>query len=122
MYDWIERGKKVIMNTYSQFPIVIEKGEGVYVWDNEGKMYLDFVAGIAVNSIGYNDSDFIEKIHLQLKKLHHCSDLYWNKPAIELSELLIQNSCFDKIFYCNSGAEAIEAAIKLSRKYGKKHI
>ncbi len=121
MKEWIERGSKVIMNTYSQFPIVIEKGNGVYLWDSEGKKYLDFVAGIAVNALGYNDSDYVEQISLQLSKLQHCSNLYWMIPSIELSEVLVQNSCFDKVFYCNSGAEAVEAAIKLSKKYGKKH-
>ena len=120
MSEWIERGKKVIMNTYSQFPIVIEKGDGVYLWDSDGNMYLDFVAGIAVNALGYNNSDYVKEISTQLTKLQHCSNLYWMIPSIELSELLIQNSCFDKIFYCNSGAEAVEAAIKLSKKYGKK--
>ncbi len=118
--EWIERGTKVIMNTYSQFPIVLEKGNGVYLWDNNGKMYLDFVAGIAVNALGYNDSDYVKEISTQLAKLQHCSNLYWIPPSIELGEILIQNSCFDKIFYCNSGAEAVEAAIKLSKKYGKK--
>ncbi len=120
MSDWIERGTKVIMNTYKQFPIVLEKGNGVYLWDSEGKKYLDFVAGIAVNALGYNDSDYIQEITTQLKKMQHCSNLYWMIPSIELGEILIQNSCFDKIFYCNSGAEAVEAAIKLSKKYGKK--
>ena len=120
MENWIERGNKVIMNTYSQFPIVLEKGDGVYLWDSNGKKHLDFVAGIAVNALGYNDSDYVKEISNQLSKLQHCSNLYWMIPSIELSELLIQNSCFDRAFYCNSGAEAVEAAIKLSRKYGKK--
>ncbi len=120
MEDWIERGNKVIMNTYSQFPITIEKGNGVYLWDSNGNKYLDFVAGIAVNALGYNDFDYVKEISNQLAKLQHCSNLYWMIPSIELSELLTKNSCFDKIFYCNSGAEAVEAAIKLSRKYGKK--
>lgn len=120
MNEWIERGNKVIMNTYNQFPIVLEKGNGVYLWDSEGKVYLDFVAGIAVNALGYNNSDYVREISAQLTKLQHCSNLYWMIPSIELSELLVQNSCFDRVFYCNSGAEAVEAAIKLSRKYGKK--
>jgi len=119
--EWIERGTKVIMNTYSQFPIVLEKGDGVYLWDSDGKKYLDFVAGIAVNALGYNDSDYVKEISTQLAKLQHCSNLYWMPPSIELGEILIKNSCFDKIFYCNSGAEAVEAAIKLSKKYGKKN-
>lgn len=118
MNEWIERGKEVIMNTYSQFPLVLEKGKGVYLWDSEGKIYLDFVSGIAVNALGYCDSDYINGISLQLSKLQHCSNLYWIIPSIELGEILTQNSCFDKIFYCNSGAEAVEASIKLSRKYG----
>ncbi len=118
--EWIERGNKVIMNTYSQFPIVLEKGEGVHLWDSEGKKYMDFVAGIAVNALGYNNSDYVKEISAQLTKLQHCSNLYWMPPSIELGELLVENSCFDKIFYCNSGAEAVEAAIKLSKKYGKK--
>ena len=120
MSEWIKRGTKVIMNTYSQFPIVLVKGDGVYLWDNEGKKYIDFVAGIAVNSLGYNNSDYVKEISSQITKLQHCSNLYWMIPSIELSELLVQNSCFDKVFYCNSGAEAVEAAIKLSKKYGKK--
>ena len=120
MNDWIERGNKVIMNVYSQFPIVLEKGNGVYLWDSDGKEYLDFVAGIAVNALGYNDIDYVKEISTQLTKLQHCSNLYWMIPSIELSEILVQNSCFDKVFYCNSGAEAVEAAIKLSKKYGKK--
>lgn len=118
--EWIERGNKVIMNTYSQFPIVLEKGEGVHLWDSDGKKYVDFVAGIAVNALGYNNSDYVKEISTQLGKLQHCSNLYWMPPSIELGELLVNNSCFDKIFYCNSGAEAVEAAIKLSKKYGKK--
>ena len=118
--EWIERGTKVIMNTYSQFPIVLEKGNGVHLWDSDGKKYLDFVAGIAVNALGYNDSDYVKELSTQLAKLQHCSNLYWMPPSIELGESLVNNSCFDKIFYCNSGAEAVEAAIKLSKKYGKK--
>ena len=120
MNEWIERGNNVIMNTYNQFPIVLEKGNGVYLWDSEGKKYIDFVAGIAVNALGYNDADYVKEISLQLTKLQHCSNLYWMIPSIELGEKLIQNSCFDKVFYCNSGAEAVESAIKLSKKYGNK--
>jgi acetylornithine/N-succinyldiaminopimelate aminotransferase len=119
MESWIERGKKVLMNVYNQFPIVLERGKGVFVWDIDGKRYLDFVAGIAVNSLGYNNSNYVKGISKQLAKLQHCSNLYWMVDSIELSEILIQNSCFDRAFYCNSGAEAVEAALKLSKKYGK---
>ena len=120
--EWIERGKKVIMNTYSQFPISIEKGEGINLWDADGKKYIDFVAGIAVNSLGYNDRDYVEEIFKQVTKIQHVSNLYWIPPSIELAEILVKNSCFDKVFFCNSGAESIEGAIKLARKYGlEKH-
>lgn len=116
--EWIERGKNVIMNTYSQFPMALVKGKGVYVWDADNKKYLDFVAGIAVNALGYGDPDYIKNISEQVSKLQHVSNLYWMPPSIELAEILTENSCFDKVFFCNSGAEAVEAAIKLCKKYG----
>ncbi len=119
---YIKQGKEVIMNTYNSFPIVLEKGEGCYVWDVEGEKYLDFVSGIAVNCLGYNDKDYIKNLTDQARKIQHCSNLYWNLPAIELGKKLVENSCFDKVFFCNSGTESVEAALKLSRKYGmKKH-
>ena len=116
----IQLGKQNIMNTYSYFPLVIEKGEGCYLWDTEGNKYLDFVAGIAVNCLGYKNEEFISGMTEQLQKLNHCSNLYYNQPQIELADMLVKNSHFDKVFFCNSGAEAIEAALKLARKYGKK--
>ncbi len=116
--DMLKENKKYIMDTYASFPIGLEKGEGSYVWDFEGKKYLDFVAGIAVNCLGYNDSEFIENITEQLKKIQHCSNLYLNKPSIDLAKMLVENSDFDKVFYCNSGAESMEAALKICRKYG----
>ncbi len=106
-----------IMNTYGRFPITLEKGEGCYVWDTDGKKYLDFVAGIAVNSLGHADKELCETIAEQVKKIIHVSNLYWTEPQINLGEKLIKNSCFDKAFFCNSGAEAIEGLLKLSRKY-----
>lgn len=118
----IKRGKDVFMNTYAQFPLVIDKGEGVYVYDNEGKKYLDFVAGIAVNSLGYKNEKLEEALKEQLSKFTHCSNLYWNEPAIKAAELLVENSELDKVFFCNSGAEAVEGAMKLARKYAKKHV
>lgn len=117
---YIELGNQVIMNTYNTLPMVIEKGEGCYLWDIEGKKYLDFVSGIAVNCLGYNDKDYIKNLTDQARKIQHCSNLYWTLPAIELGEKLVENSCFDKVFFCNSGTEAVEAALKLSRKYGNK--
>jgi acetylornithine/N-succinyldiaminopimelate aminotransferase len=93
--QWIERGKQVIMHTYNSFPIVLDRGKGMYVWDIEGKCYLDFVSGIAVNCLGYKNETYIENVTNQLQKLTHCSNLYWNTPGVELAEMLIGNSCFD---------------------------
>lgn len=115
-----ELGNTVIMNTYNRFPITIEKGEGMYVYDENGKKYLDFVAGIAVNSLGHSHPKLTAAITEQAQNLIHISNLYWTKPQVELAQKLISNSDFDKIFYCNSGAEAIESALKISRKYGSK--
>ena len=112
-----ERGSKVIMNTYSRFPIAFDHGKGMYVWDMDGKKYLDFVAGIAVNSLGYSNEKLGKKIAEQSMKLMHVSNLYYTEPQITLAEELCANSCFDKVFFCNSGAETIESALKIARKY-----
>ncbi|GKX31123.1 acetylornithine aminotransferase [Vallitalea longa] len=122
MEQLINKGKELLMNTYAQFPIVIEKGEGVKVYDNKGNEYLDFVAGIAVNCLGYKNDKLIAALKQQLEKLIHCSNLYWNEPAIEAAELLVEHSKLDKVFFCNSGAEAIEGSLKLARKYAKKNL
>jgi acetylornithine/N-succinyldiaminopimelate aminotransferase len=116
----VDTGSKYLMNTYKYYPIVIDKGEGCYLWDTDGKKYLDFVAGIAVNSLGYANQDYIAHLTEQLKKFCHCSNLYYNAPQIELAKTLVTHSCFDKVFFCNSGAEAVESSLKLARKYGKK--
>lgn len=113
----IERGQQHIMNTYGRFPIVLEKGEGLYIWDENGKKYLDFVAGIAVNTLGHGNKKLSGAIAEQASKMIHVSNLYWTKPAISLAEKLTANSGFDKVFFCNSGAEAIEGALKIARKY-----
>lgn len=118
MNSIIEKGKDVIMNTYASFPIVLDRGEGCYLYDTDGKEYLDFVAGIAVNTLGYNNRKLEENIVAQFRKMHHCSNLYWTEPTIALAEKLTANSAFDKVFFCNSGTEAIEAGLKLARKYG----
>ena len=121
--DWVERGKKVLMQTYATQPMVLTAGKGSYVEDVDSKRYLDFASGIAVNSIGHCHPAYVEALTKQLSKLSHCSNLYYNQPAIELAEKLvaISNSSFDRAFFCNSGAEAVEGALKLSRKYAKKH-
>lgn len=117
----LDKSKKYVMNTYNSFPIVLTEGKGVYVWDEEGNKYIDFVAGIAVNVLGYGDKAYIEDIKNQFEKIHHCSNLYITKANVELAQVLIENSDFDKVFFCNSGTEGMEASIKLARKYGFKN-
>lgn len=111
-----------IMNTYKRFPIVLVKGSGVKVWDVNGKEYLDFAAGIAVCSLGHSHPQIIAAVKEQIEKLTHVSNLYYTEPQIQLAKLLIDNSFADKAFFCNSGAEANEAAIKLARKYAHENM
>ncbi|PKM52287.1 MAG: aspartate aminotransferase family protein [Firmicutes bacterium HGW-Firmicutes-7] len=122
MSELVKQGKEVFINNYKQFPIVFERGEGAYLFDIEGKKYLDFVSGIAVNALGYSDMELNQALKNQLDQLTHCSNLYYNKPSIDAAEKLINGSGLDKVFFCNSGAEANEAALKLSRKYAKKNF
>lgn len=117
--DIIELGSKYVMNTYKRLPKVFVKGEGSYLWDAEGNKYLDFVSGIAVNSLGHCPQVVTKAIKEQVDKLIHCSNLYWIEPQIKLAQILVENSCCHKAFFCNSGTEANEAAIKLARKWGK---
>lgn len=119
MQPWIEQGENYILKTYNRFPIVVERGSGCYVYDTKGKDYLDMTAGIAVNSLGYNHPALTCALKNQIDQLLHISNLYYTKPQIKAAQLLVENSIFDKVFFCNSGAEANEAAIKLARKYGK---
>jgi predicted acetylornithine/succinylornithine family transaminase len=118
---FLEASKKYLMNTYNRIPITLRKGRGVRVWDSEGKEYLDFVAGIAVNCLGHCHPRVVIAIQKQAQRLIHVSNLYHIEPQTELAKLLITHSCADKVFFCNSGAEANEAAIKLARKYAKDH-
>ncbi|MGL4392395.1 MAG: aspartate aminotransferase family protein [Fusobacteriaceae bacterium] len=117
----IDEGQKYVMNTYTRFPIVLKEGKGCYVTDTEGKKYLDFVAGIAVNSLGHGNEKLAKVIAEQAKKLIHVSNLYWTEPQVSLAKKLVELSCFDKVFFCNSGAESIEGALKLVRKYATKN-
>ena len=115
----IERGKQLFVQNYAQFPIVLESGEGLYVKDLDGNKYLDLVAGIAVNILGYQDKGFIKAVDEVLHGgLIHCSNLYWNQYAVSAAQKLINLSAMKRTFFCNSGTEAIEATIKLARKYG----
>ena len=118
--DNVTQGQKYVMNTYGRLPIALVKGEGSRVWDADGNEYLDFVGGLAVNSLGHCHPKVVEAIREQAGKLLHCSNLYWIEPQTELAKLLVENSFGDKVFFCNSGAEANEGAIKLARKFAKK--
>lgn len=111
-----------VMKTYGRFPIAIAKGEGCRLWDTDGKEYLDFVAGIATCTLGHAHPALIAAVTEQIKKLHHVSNLYYIPEQGQLAEWLVNNSCMDKVFFCNSGAEANEAAIKLVRKYAYSHM
>ena len=112
-----DRFDSSVMQTYGRFPIAIAKGEGCRLWDTDGKEYLDFVAGIATCTLGHAHPALIEAVTSQIKKLHHVSNLYYIPEQGQLAQMLVDNSCADKVFFCNSGAEANEAAIKLVRKY-----
>jgi predicted acetylornithine/succinylornithine family transaminase len=111
-----------IMNTYRRVPIALVKGEGARLWDANGKKYLDFVAGIAVCNLGHSHPNVVKAIKKQVKSLMHVSNLYYTQPQAEVAALLVKHSFADKAFFCNSGAEANEAAIKLARKYAHENM
>ena len=113
----MERAEQVVLHTYNRFPVVLDHGEGVYLYDTEGKAYLDFGAGIAVCALGYGDEAYKEALKRQIDRLMHTSNLYYNEPAMEAGEKLIRASGMSKVFFTNSGTEAIEGAIKAARKY-----
>lgn len=106
-----------VMGTYGRFPLALERGEGCRVWDTEGREYLDFVAGIATCTLGHAHPALVETVSRQIKTLHHVSNLYYIPPQGNLAKWLVEHSCADRAFFCNSGAEANEGAIKLARKY-----
>lgn len=108
---------RAVMKTYGRFPLALARGEGCRVWDTDGREYLDFVAGIATCTLGHGHPVMIEAVTQQIQKLHHVSNLYYIPEQGELAQWLTQRSCADKAFFCNSGAEANEGAIKLARKY-----
>lgn len=117
-----ELEQKYIINTYGRDPEetpLFVKGQGSYLWDEKGNSYLDMVSGLAVNILGHCPPSVVEALQEQSEKLFHCSNLFYTAPQVELAQLLVENSFADKVFFCNSGAEANEAAIKLARKYAK---
>ncbi|MDX2254381.1 MAG: aspartate aminotransferase family protein [Pseudanabaenaceae cyanobacterium bins.39] len=115
--DAIAEFNQYVMSTYARFPIALERGEGCLVWDSNGKEYLDFVAGIATCTLGHAHPAMVKAVTEQIQTLHHASNLFYFAPQGQLAKWLVQNSCADKAFFCNSGAEANEGAIKLARKY-----
>ncbi len=117
--ELIESEKKYLMQTYSRPAMVLDKGEGLKVWDLEGKMYYDFIGGIAVNTLGYSHPESVKAIQNQAEKLIHCSNLFYSEPQIILAKKLVEISCGDKVFFGNSGAEVNEGAIKIAVKYFK---
>jgi len=118
MTDWIDLERRYLFQNYGRQPIVIERGEGTRVWDVDGKEYLDFVGGLAVTALGHAHPAVTKAVAEQAERLVHVSNLYYTTPMIELARLLVEHSPLDRVFFCNSGAEAVEAAIKLARRYG----
>ena len=117
-----ERDAQYIANTYRRFPVALVSGKGSLVYDEEGKRYIDMGAGIAVNSFGIADDEWIAAVEAQLTKLQHASNLYYTAPCVELAELLCKKTGMKKVFFSNSGAEANECAIKAAREYGRTQL
>jgi len=115
--ELIKKATQYLANTYTRFPIVVTKGEGCWLWDVNGRRYLDFLAGIAVCNLGHAHKNVVDGLTAQAKKLFHVSNLFYMEPQIKAAQMLVEHSFGDKVFFCNSGAEANEAAIKLARRY-----
>ena len=113
----IDRAEQVLYKTYNRFPVIFERGEGVRLYDSEGNEYLDFGAGIAVVGLGYNDPEYTEALRQQAGRLLHCSNLYYNQPSIDAGERLLKASGMEKVFFTNSGTEAVEGALKIAKRY-----
>lgn len=117
MQAYIDEAEKNLLHTYNRYQVVFEKGDGVYLYDMEGTKYLDFVSGIAVFALGYHNQEYNDALKEQIDKIIHTSNYYYNLPAIEAAKKLKEISGMDRVFFTNSGAEAIEGAIKTARKY-----
>lgn len=118
MNESINEAERLLIKTYNRYKVVFDRGEGVKLFDTEGREYLDFFAGIAVQGLGYNYKGINEVIRAQADRLWHVSNYFYNQPAIDAGAKLLKVSCMDKVFFTNSGTEAIEGAIKIARKYG----
>jgi acetylornithine/N-succinyldiaminopimelate aminotransferase len=117
--NWPELEKKLFLRTVDRVPVTLVRGKGSRVWDDQGREYLDFVGGWAVNSLGHCPPVVVRALAKQAKTLIQASNQFYTIPQIELAQLLIKHSCLDRVFFCNSGAEANEGAVKLARRYGK---
>lgn len=115
--EFIDKAEQLLMHTYTRYQIVFDRGDGVYLYDTDGKKYLDFAAGIAVFALGYNNKEYNDALKGQIDKILHTSNLYYNEPAISAAYKLVMASGMDRVFFTNSGTEAIEGAVKLARKY-----
>lgn len=115
--EYIDKAEQGFYKTYNRFPVIFDHGNGVYLYDTEGNEYLDFGAGIAVMGLGYNDEEYNTAVKAQVDKLLHTSNLFYNVPSIEAGEKLLEVSGMDKVFFTNSGTEAIEGALKIARRY-----
>ena len=117
MQEYIDEAEQALLHTYNRYQVVLDKGDGVYLYDIEGKKYLDFVSGIAVFALGYNNKEYNDALKAQIDKVIHTSNYYYNVPAIEAAKKMKKVSGMDRIFFTNSGAEAVEGALKAARKY-----
>lgn len=117
MQNYIDEAEKALLHTYNRYQVVFEKGEGVYLYDTDGKKYLDFVSGIAVFALGYHNEEYNDALKEQIDKIIHTSNYYYNLPAIEAAKKIKEISGMDRVFFTNSGTEAVEGAIKAARKY-----
>ena len=117
MYPYIQQANQQFVPVYNRYPIVLDHGEGMYLYDTEGKRYLDFGSGIGVCALGYHDPNYTRALQEQMEKLMHTSNLFYNVPAIEAAKLFNQASGMEQVFFTNSGTEAIEGAIKIAKKY-----
>ena len=114
---YIEKAEEVILHTYNRYPVVFDRGEGVHLYDVDGREYLDFAAGIAVQSLGYNNQEYTQALKDQIDKLTHISNLYYTAPMMEAAEKVVKASGMSRVFFTNSGTEASEGALKAARKY-----
>ena len=117
MKEYIEEAEAALLHTYNRYQVVLDKGEGVYLYDTEGKKYLDFMAGIAVFALGYNNQEYNDALKSQIDKIIHTSNYFYNVPAIEAAKKLTKAAGMERVFFTNSGAEAVEGALKAAMKY-----